>query len=182
MKRKSFQPLSQTHLGISVTLWARLFIFSSLSIYKTGIRLSGPREVHGREYRKNVRASGNRGESPEMLTSGYDIANAYINSRQLWLPAHDQARQNSNMNRGGAFKAWILAEELWAAGGCWVGKNISSLEKWPRADGSCLGGWSHIHVHMGSTICTKEIINNKKIFLRVHEAVRKDWWHCGNWR
>lgn len=26
---------------------------------------------------------------------------------------------------------------------------------------------------MGSTICTKKIINNKKIFVRVHEAVRE---------
>lgn len=58
-------------------------------IYKTGIRLSGPRELHGREDRKNVRASGSRGESPEILTSGYGMANTHINSWQLWLPAHD---------------------------------------------------------------------------------------------
>lgn len=103
MKWHSFQPLSQTHLVISVTLLSMPFFF--LSIYKTGIRLSGPRELHGREGRKNVRASGSRGESPEMLTSGYGMANAHINSRQLWLPAHDQARQNSSTNRGGAFKA-----------------------------------------------------------------------------
>lgn len=55
------------------------YAFEFLS--ETGIRLSGPRELHGREGRKHLRAGGYREASLKMLTTGQRMAVTQTSTR-----------------------------------------------------------------------------------------------------
>lgn len=57
------------------------------------------REHCGKGGRKKVIVGG-ANDFCEMLSSGYDTAAVFIHSQHLWLPAQEQANQNTSIDVG----------------------------------------------------------------------------------